>query len=75
MPIFLDNDAQWKCFDKNCEFKTSGAAVRKILAVVQAELEQLDATEPGPQAIELREATIKKVRVHCLNKLKKLNTY
>ncbi|KOB76050.1 Protein msta, isoform A [Operophtera brumata] len=58
----LDNDAQWKCTDKNCEFRTSGAAMRKMLAVAQADLEQLDAIEPGPQAIELREATIQKYK-------------
>lgn len=33
-----------------------------MLSVVQAEVEQLDAIEPGPQAIELREATLKKVK-------------
>lgn len=51
----------WMCSDKNCGFKTSSAAIRKMLAVVQAETEQLDALEPGPAAIEQREATIKKV--------------
>ncbi|XP_060804870.1 SET domain-containing protein SmydA-8 [Amyelois transitella] len=58
----LDNEAQWKCTDKNCEFKTSGAAVSKILAVVQAEIDQLDMMEPSPQAIEQREATLKKYK-------------
>ena len=35
--------------------------MRKMLAVVQAEIEQLDAVDPGPEAIQLREATISKV--------------
>ncbi|XP_034834542.1 SET domain-containing protein SmydA-8 [Maniola hyperantus] len=58
----LDNDASWSCTDKKCEFKTSGAAMRKMLGVVQAELDQLDALEPGPQAIEMREATLHKYK-------------
>ncbi|CAH2216174.1 jg3038, partial [Pararge aegeria aegeria] len=55
------NEASWNCTDKNCGFKTSGAAMRKMLAVVQAEVDQLDALEPGPSAIEMREATLNKV--------------
>ncbi|XP_063895180.1 SET domain-containing protein SmydA-8 [Helicoverpa armigera] len=58
----LDNEAPWSCNDKNCGFKTSGAAMRKMLAVVQAEIDQLDAMEPGPAAIEQREAAIKKYK-------------
>ncbi|CAH2044007.1 unnamed protein product, partial [Iphiclides podalirius] len=58
----LDNDAQWSCTEKKCGFKTSGAAMRKLLAVVQAEVDQLDLLEPGPQSIEQREATIKKYK-------------
>ncbi|XP_026746343.1 SET domain-containing protein SmydA-8 [Trichoplusia ni] len=58
----LDNDAPWACSEKNCEFRTSGAAMRKMLAVVQAEIEQLDALEPGPAAIEQREAVINKYK-------------
>ncbi|XP_011560447.3 SET domain-containing protein SmydA-8 [Plutella xylostella] len=58
----LDNEAGWQCTDKNCGFKTSGAAMRKMLAVVQAEVDQLDALEPGPAAIEQREATLKKYK-------------
>lgn len=56
-----DIEAEWKCTDKRCEFKTTGPAVRKMLAVVQSEIDQLDAIEPGPQTIEAREATLKKV--------------
>ncbi|XP_039756320.1 SET domain-containing protein SmydA-8 [Pararge aegeria] len=58
----LDNEASWNCTDKNCGFKTSGAAMRKMLAVVQAEVDQLDALEPGPSAIEMREATLNKYK-------------
>ncbi|KAI5638448.1 hypothetical protein NE865_08913 [Phthorimaea operculella] len=58
----LDNEAGWSCSDKNCEFKTSGAAMRKMLGVVQAEIDQLDAIEPGPQAIEAREQTLNKYK-------------
>ncbi|KPJ18660.1 Protein msta, isoform A [Papilio machaon] len=58
----LDNDAQWICTEKTCGFKTSGGAMRKMLAVVQAEVDQLDLLEPGPQAIEQREATINKYK-------------
>lgn len=35
--------------------------MRKMLAVAQTEIEQLDALEPGPAAIEQREAVIVKV--------------
>ncbi|XP_059048745.1 SET domain-containing protein SmydA-8 isoform X1 [Achroia grisella] len=58
----LDNDAPWMCTESNCEFKTSGAAMQKMLAVVQAEADQLDVLEPGPQAIEQREAFLKKYK-------------
>ncbi|XP_075980014.1 SET and MYND domain containing, arthropod-specific, member 3 [Anticarsia gemmatalis] len=58
----LDNESPWVCNEKNCGFKTSSNAVRKMLAVVQAEIEQLDALEPGPAAIEQREATINKYK-------------
>lgn len=58
----LDNEAPWTCTDKNCGFKTSGAAMRKMLAVVQSEIDQLDMMEPGPAAIEQREATINKYK-------------
>lgn len=59
--LFPDDEAPWTCTEKSCGFKTSGAAMRKMLAVVQAEIDQLDALEPGPAAIEQREATISKV--------------
>ncbi|CAK1555747.1 unnamed protein product [Leptosia nina] len=58
----LDNDAQWNCTDKGCGFKTSGAAMRKFLSVIQSEVDQLDSLEPGPQAIEQREAFISKYK-------------
>lgn len=47
--------------DKNCGFKTSGAAMRKMLAVIQSEVDTLDSLEPGPGAIEQREAFLNKV--------------
>lgn len=37
--------------------------MRKMLGVVVAELEQLDAMDPGPSSLELREATLKKVNI------------
>ncbi|XP_013148245.1 PREDICTED: protein msta, isoform A [Papilio polytes] len=58
----LDNEAQWLCTEKTCGFKTSGSAMRKMLSVVQAEVDLLDALEPGPQAIEQREATLNKYK-------------
>lgn len=58
----LDNEAIWSCNEKNCGFKTSSAAMRKMLGVVQAEIEQLDVLEPGPTAIEQREATVNKYK-------------
>ncbi|XP_068618073.1 SET domain-containing protein SmydA-8 [Battus philenor] len=58
----LDNDAQWLCTKKSCGFKTSGGAICKMLAVVQREVDQLDALEPNLQAIEQREATINKYK-------------
>lgn len=64
IPIFvfcLENDAPWSCNERSCGFKTSGNAVRKILDIVQQEIDQLDELEPGPAAIEQREALLKKV--------------
>ncbi|CAB3230749.1 unnamed protein product [Arctia plantaginis] len=58
----LDDEAPWSCNEKNCGFKTSSSAVRKLLAVVQTEIDQLDALEPGPAAIEQREAMINKYK-------------
>ncbi|XP_063536955.1 SET domain-containing protein SmydA-8 [Cydia strobilella] len=57
----LDNESPWQCTGKNCGFQTSSAAMKKMLAVVQAEVDQLDALE-GTQAIEMREATLKKYK-------------
>lgn len=61
-----DDEAPWSCNEKNCGFKTSSSAIRKILAVVQTEIDQLDALEPGPAAIEQREAMINKVFITSL---------
>ncbi|CAF4829512.1 unnamed protein product [Pieris macdunnoughi] len=58
----LDSEAQWNCTDKNCGFKTSAAAMRKMLTVIQTEVDQLDSLEPGPLAIEQREAFINKYK-------------
>ncbi|CAG9788835.1 unnamed protein product [Diatraea saccharalis] len=58
----LDGETKWMCTEKQCAFKTSTTAMRKMLAVVQADIDQLDALEPGPQAIEQREATLNKFK-------------
>ncbi|CAH0400982.1 unnamed protein product [Chilo suppressalis] len=58
----LDAEGEWNCTEKKCEFKTSSAAMRKMLAVVQAEVDQLDALPPGPQSIEQREAVLNKYK-------------
>ncbi|XP_041982350.1 SET domain-containing protein SmydA-8 [Aricia agestis] len=58
----LDNDAEWQCTEKNCGFKTSGAAMKKMLSVVQQEIDQVDAIEPGPKAIEMREQLLNKFK-------------
>ncbi|KAL4707867.1 hypothetical protein ACJJTC_010302, partial [Scirpophaga incertulas] len=58
----LDSESVWKCTETKCEFKTSSAAMRKMLAVVQTEIDQMDSLEPGPQSIEQREAFLKKYK-------------
>ncbi|GBP56334.1 SET domain-containing protein SmydA-8, isoform A [Eumeta japonica] len=58
----LDSQAAWKCSSTECAFTTSGTAVRKMLSVVQAEIDQLDLLEPGPAAVEQREAALKRYK-------------
>ncbi|VVC87245.1 unnamed protein product [Leptidea sinapis] len=58
----LDNESKWKCTDLKCGFETSSAAMRKMLAVIQAEVDQLDALQPTPEAIEMREAFLEKYK-------------
>lgn len=56
----LDVMAQWKC--THCEFSTSGQAVRKILMIVQNEIDQTEEIAPGAEAIEMREQLLRKYR-------------
>jgi hypothetical protein len=52
--------AQWKC--SNCEFCTPGSAVKKVLSVIQSDMDQLDYVDTGAEAVENREALLRKYR-------------
>ncbi|XP_031841457.1 SET domain-containing protein SmydA-8 [Nomia melanderi] len=58
----LDPDSSWKC--THCEFSTSGAAVRKVLQIIQAEVDAVEAISgaDGADAIQERETVMKKYR-------------
>ncbi|CAL7951702.1 unnamed protein product [Xylocopa violacea] len=58
----LDLDSSWKC--THCEFTTSGPAVRKVLRIIQAEVDAVEAISgaDGADAIQERETVIKKYR-------------
>ncbi|XP_053995158.1 SET domain-containing protein SmydA-8 [Hylaeus volcanicus] len=56
----LDPDSSWKC--THCEFTTSGAAVRKVLQIIHADVEAVEAISgaDGADAIQQRETVMKK---------------
>ena len=56
----LDPDSLWKC--THCEFTTSGPAVRKVLHIIQAEVDAVETISgaDGADAIQEREKVIKK---------------
>ncbi|XP_015126926.1 SET domain-containing protein SmydA-8 [Diachasma alloeum] len=56
----LDPESTWKC--THCEFSTSGAAVKKVLQIINSEVEAVEAItgDCGPDAIHQRESIIKK---------------
>lgn len=58
----LDPESSWKC--THCEFSTSGAAVRKVLQIIQADIDAVEAISgaDGADAIEHREAVMRKYR-------------
>ncbi|KOX72915.1 Protein msta, isoform B [Melipona quadrifasciata] len=58
----LDPESSWKC--THCDFTTSGAAVRKILYVIQTEMDAVETISgaEGPYAIQARETLIRKYR-------------
>ncbi|XP_011868644.1 PREDICTED: protein msta, isoform B-like isoform X2 [Vollenhovia emeryi] len=58
----LDSESTWKC--THCEFSTNGQAVRKILRIIQAEVDTVEAISgaDGADAIHQREIVMKKYR-------------
>ncbi|XP_032672669.1 uncharacterized protein LOC116844767 [Odontomachus brunneus] len=56
----LDPASSWKC--TNCEFSTNGQAVRKVLRIIQAEVDNAEAISgaDGADAIYVRETVMKK---------------
>lgn len=58
----LDSDSTWKC--THCDFTTSAAAVRKVLQIIQAEVDTVEAISgaAGADAIQERETVMKKYR-------------
>lgn len=58
----LDAESAWKC--THCEFSTSGPAIRKVLSVIQAELDAVEAISgaDGADAIHARETLMKKYK-------------
>ncbi|XP_048266727.1 SET domain-containing protein SmydA-8 [Bombus terrestris] len=58
----LDPDSSWKC--THCEFTTSGSAVRKVLHIIQAEVDAVETISgaDGADAIQERETVVKKYR-------------
>ncbi|XP_065357523.1 SET domain-containing protein SmydA-8 isoform X2 [Calliphora vicina] len=57
----LDPNTEWKC--TLCEFKTSSDAIRRALAVMQAEVSELQATEMSAARLQETEKLLKKYRV------------
>ncbi|KAI8125933.1 isoform A, Protein msta [Lucilia cuprina] len=57
----LDPNTVWKC--TLCEFKTSSDAIRRALAVIQAEVAELQATEMSATRLQETEKLLKKYRV------------
>ncbi|XP_061938952.1 SET domain-containing protein SmydA-8-like isoform X1 [Apis cerana] len=58
----LDPESSWKC--THCEFSTSGSAVRKVLQIIQMEVDAVEAISgaDGADAIQERETVAKKYR-------------
>ncbi|XP_076662822.1 SET domain-containing protein SmydA-8 isoform X1 [Andrena cerasifolii] len=56
----LDADSAWKC--THCEFSTSGQAVRRVLQIIQAEVDAVETISgaDGADAIQERETVLKK---------------
>ena len=56
----LDADSPWKC--THCEFSTSGQAVRRVLGIIQAEVDAVETISgaDGADAIHERETVLKK---------------
>nr|CAD7434803.1 unnamed protein product [Timema monikensis] len=56
----LDPEAQWKC--SHCEFSTGGGAVRRVLSVIQAEMDAVEWMPLDEQSVEARERLWRKYR-------------
>lgn len=59
---FSDSESIWKC--THCDFSTKGHAVRKVLQIIQAEVDAVEAISgaDGADAIHERENIMKKYR-------------
>ncbi|KAL1497897.1 hypothetical protein ABEB36_008780 [Hypothenemus hampei] len=55
----LDAICEWKC--THCDYKTHGAAMRKVFAAIQNEIDQVEYIG-GPEGIQQREAIFRKYR-------------
>jgi hypothetical protein len=58
--LISDPLAQWKC--SHCKFYTPSSAVRRVFAVIQSELDQLEYADTGAEAVQNREALWRKYR-------------
>ncbi|XP_078050153.1 SET domain-containing protein SmydA-8 [Augochlora pura] len=58
----LDPNSRWKC--THCEFSTSDQAIRKVLDIIQADVDAVEAISgaDGADAIQARETVMKKYR-------------
>lgn len=54
----LDENCKWKC--SHCEFATPGTAIRKVLSVIQDEIDVLQSMEFGPERLEKCEQIFRK---------------
>lgn len=57
---FKDKNCAWKC--SHCDFTTTSSAIRKVLSVIQAEVDSLQSIEFGPERLEKCEKIFRKYR-------------
>lgn len=57
---FKDENGIWKC--SHCEFTTTASSIRKVLSVIQAEVDTMQTIDFGPERLELCEQIFRKYR-------------